>query len=249
MLNQAAMRMLFTADLHYALKQYDWLVANARNFDSIIIGGDLLDLSSPLDSDVQIVVIEKYLTRIRQDTRILVSSGNHDGDSRNAADESVSQWIKDARGRGLFADGDSLEISGNLVTICPWWDGPSTRSELEAQLARAAAEVRGRWVWVHHAPPAGSKVCWTGRRSAGDEFLLEWIKRFTPDIVLSGHIHNSPFYPGGSWVDRIGRTWVFNPGRELGPTPVHIVLDLEAMTAERISTEGRSLQRLAITDG
>jgi Icc-related predicted phosphoesterase len=241
--------MLFTADLHYALKQFDWLVANARRFDPIIIGGDLLDLTSPLDFDVQIVVVEKYLDRMRQETRLAVSSGNHDGDSRNASDESIAQWIRDARAKGLFADGDSLDVAGNLVTICPWWDGPSSRAELEAQLTREAANVRGRWVWVHHAPPAGAKVCWTGRKFAGDEFLLDWIRRFTPDIVLSGHIHNSPFYPDGGWVDRIERTWVFNPGREIGPTPAHIVFDLEAMTAERISIDGRSLQRLAITDG
>ena len=38
------MKMLFVADLHYALKQFDWLVANAANYDSLIIGGDLLDL-------------------------------------------------------------------------------------------------------------------------------------------------------------------------------------------------------------
>jgi Icc-related predicted phosphoesterase len=245
----ATMPMLFTADLHYALKQFDWLVANARNFDPIIIGGDLLDLNSSLDSDVQIVVVEKYLDRISAETRVLVSSGNHDGDSRNDADESVAQWISDARTKGLSVDGDSLEIAGDLITICPWWDGPSSRSELERQLERAAANVRGRWIWVHHAPPAGAKVCWTGRKSVGDEFLLEWIKRFRPDIVLSGHIHNSPFYPDGGWVDRIGPTWVFNPGREIGATPVHIVLDLEAMTAEWISTDGRSLQRLVAANG
>ena len=81
------MTMLFVADLHYALKQFDWLVANAANFDSIIIGGDLLDLGSALDFDVQIMVVEKYLGRIRQKSRLLVSSGNHDGDSRNSADE------------------------------------------------------------------------------------------------------------------------------------------------------------------
>jgi Icc-related predicted phosphoesterase len=242
------MRMLFTADLHYALKQFDWLVANARHFDPVILGGDLLDLSSPLDFDVQIVVVEKYLARLRQETRVLVSSGNHDGDSRNATDESVAQWIQETRARGVFADGDSLELSGTLVTICPWWDGPSSRGELEEQLTRAAAKARERWVWVHHAPPAGSKVSWTGRKSAGDEYLLDWIKRFTPDIVLSGHIHNSPFYPDGDWVDRIGPTWVFNPGRQIGPMPVHIILDLEAMTAEHISIEGRSLQRL-VADG
>ena len=56
------MRMLFVANLHYTLKQLDWLVANAGCYDLVIIGGDLLDLGSALDFDLQIVVVEKYLS-------------------------------------------------------------------------------------------------------------------------------------------------------------------------------------------
>ena len=41
--------MLFVADLHYTLKQLDWLVANAGRFDLVVIGGDLLDIGSALD--------------------------------------------------------------------------------------------------------------------------------------------------------------------------------------------------------
>jgi Icc-related predicted phosphoesterase len=104
----------------------------------------------------------------------------------------------------------------------------------------------GRWIWLHHAPPAGSRVCWTGRHFAGDEFLLAWIKRFGPDLVLSGHIHNAPFLPNGSWVDRIGEAWVFNPGRQPGPWPAYICLDLTAMQAEWISFEGQSVRQLAL---
>lgn len=243
------MRMLFVADLHYALKQFDWLVANASNYDPIIIGGDLLDLASSLDFEVQIVVVEKYLERIRQRTRVLVSSGNHDGDSRSAADESEARWIRDFKGEGFFVDGQSLELPGALVTICPWWDGPASQAELEAQLERDSKKEKGRWIWIHHSPPAGSPVCWTGRKFAGDEFLLGCIQRFKPDIVLSGHIHNSPFHAAGSWVDRIGNTWVFNPGRQIGPCPTYIALDLEAMTAEWVSLEGRSVRQLAMADG
>jgi Icc-related predicted phosphoesterase len=236
--------MLFVADLHYALKQFDWLIANCGNFDPVIIGGDLLDLSSSLDSDVQIVVIEKYLHRIRQMTRLLVSSGNHDGDSRSAADESIAQWIQESRAEGLFVDGDSLELPGALLTICPWWDGPSARAGIEAQLDKDSRRVNGRWIWVHHAPPAESPVCWTGKRHGGDEFLLEWIKKYKPDIVLSGHIHNSPFYPDGAWVDRIGETWVFNPGRQIGPAPSYITIDVDEMNAEWVSMYGQLTKRL-----
>ena len=35
------MKMLFVADLHCTLKQFDWLMANATNYDPIVIGGDL----------------------------------------------------------------------------------------------------------------------------------------------------------------------------------------------------------------
>ena len=245
----AIMRLLFVADLHYALKQFDWVVAQSAGFDVVLIGGDLLDLASALDPDVQIVVVEKYLERIRAQTRLVVSSGNHDGDGRNEADESVAAWLRETRAPGRFVDGDCLELPGVMVSICPWWDGPVTRAEVEAQLERDAARVAGRWIWVHHAPPSGSPVCWNGKKHIGDEYLRGWIERFRPDLVLSGHIHNSPFYPEGAWVDRIGRTWVFNPGRQPGGQPTFIQVDLGAMTAEWSSAEGRSVRDLAVVDG
>ena len=243
------MRLLFVADLHYTLNQFDWVVANAGDYDWVVIGGDLLDLASTLDFDLQIVVVEKYLARLRQKTRLLVSSGNHDGDARNSADESVAGWLREAKAEGLFVDGDSIHLDGTRITVCPWWDGPLSRAELEALLLREAAQVTGKWVWIHHAPPEGSPVSWTGMKSAGDECLRGWIERFQPDMVLCGHIHNAPFYPQGSWVDRIGKTWVFNPGRQIGASPTHISLDLDAMTAEWISFEGESVRQLAVANG
>ena len=243
------MRLLFVADLHYSLKQFDWLTAHAGDYDLAVIGGDLLDLGSALDSDVQIVVVEKYLERIRKKTRLLVSSGNHDGDSHNAAGESVATWLHAARTEGLSVDGDSVAMNGVLVTICPWWDGPISRGEIETMLARETARSREKWVWIHHAPPNRSPVSWTGKKFGGDEPLVDWIGRFRPDIVLSGHIHNSPFHAAGSWVDRIGHTWVFNPGRQPGPSPTYITIELPAMTAHWISAEGESIRQLTMADG
>lgn len=239
------MKMLFVADLHYALKQFDWLSANAANYDPVIIGGDLLDLSSGLDIEVQIVVVEKYLARLRQLTRVVVSSGNHDGDGRNAADESIAQWIQQAKAPQLFVDDDSLYLGETLITICPWWDGPVSRAELEALLARDAAKPRTKWIWIHHAPPSDSPVCWTGKKFAGDEFLAGWIRQYQPDMVFSGHIHNAPFYADGSWVGRMGKTWVFNPGRQPGPCPTHLAIDLENLTVSWISAEGAEVRQLA----
>jgi len=241
------MQLLFVADLHYTLKQFDWLIAKARGFDAVLIGGDLLDLASALDLDTQIVVVEKYLSRLSRDVPLLVSSGNHDGDGRNAARESICRWLRDAKDDQLYVDGDSVVFGETLVTICPWWDGPETREEVEQLLQRDAARPKQKWIWIHHAPPAGSSVCWTGRQSAGDEVLSEWIGRFSPDLVLSGHIHNAPFYPDGSWIDRIGNTWVFNVGRQIGPQPSFLILDLDSMSARWISMDEDDTRRLKLT--
>jgi Icc-related predicted phosphoesterase len=242
----AVMKMLFVADLHYALKQFDWLLGNAARYDAVIIGGDLLDLSSPLDLDVQIVIVGKYLTRLSGQTRVLVSSGNHDGDSRSAADESICQWLREARNGQLYVDGDSVDFNGTLVTICPWWDGPVSRAELAQLLEQEAGRTKDRWIWIHHAPPDRSPVSWSGKKFSGDEFLVGWIERYQPDLVLCGHIHNAPYYPDGSWIDRLGRTWVFNPGRQIGPNPAYLVFDLDKMSVQWVSLEGEYIRELAV---
>ena len=243
------MKMLFVADLHYTLRQFDWLLGVAKNHELIVIGGDLLDLSSVLSVDVQIVVVEKYLRRLRALTRALVCSGNHDLDGHNAAGEAVAAWLQELRTENLFVDGTSAEFFDTLLTICPWWDGPVSRMEVEAQLAMQAGRNWRRWIWVYHAPPSDAAVCWNGREFVGDEFLRGWIERWAPDIVLSGHIHNAPFYKEGSWVDRINKTWVFNVGRQPGPFPTCISLDLDTMTARWTSVEKQSIQRLALMNG
>src|SRR5258708_20282330 len=76
------MRCLIVADLHYSLPQYDWVVQVADWFDVVIIAGDHLDLSSPVDIRAQSVVVRKYIDLLRAKTRLITCSGNHDLHSR-----------------------------------------------------------------------------------------------------------------------------------------------------------------------
>ena len=115
--------------------------------------------------------------------------------------------------------------------MCPWWDGPLVKSRLESQLRDAAAERLQRWIWVHHAPPANSPTSWGGKRFFGDVELVQWIGNYQPSMVISGHVHQSPFIADGSWFDRLGTTWVFNTGLQPGRPPTHIVLDIDDGTA------------------
>lgn len=233
------MRILFVSDLHYALKQFDWLMASAERFGVVAIGGDLLDLSSPVPYDVQIVVVEEYLKKLRRKTRVLVCSGNHDGDRCNEADESVAGWLLKVRNDELFVDFDHVRLGETLVTVCPWWNGPVGRLNVENLLADGANMERARWVWIHHVPPDRMRVSWNGRRHLGDRGVNALIRQYRPDLVLSGHVHNAPFYgPNGSWIDRIGPTWVMNPGRQIGAEPSSITLDLQTMNASWASLDG-----------
>lgn len=238
------MRYLILADIHYSLPQYDWIVAVAGYFDVVIIAGDHLDIASTVDWRAQTVVVKKYVDRIRAKTRLITCSGNHDLDSHDASGEKVAKWIRDFRDRDIPADDQSVFIDDTLFTICPWWEGPTTRQRVEDQIAADALKEKRRWYWVYHAPPDNSPTSWTGQRHFGDTALVEWIERYQPDLVFSGHVHQSPFAKGGSWVDRIGSTWVFNAGRSYGAPPAHIVLDTDVGEAVWISAAGLQSVRL-----
>ena len=233
------MRCLVVADLHYSLPQFDWLVSAAPHFDLVVIAGDALDIGSIVDFRAQIVVVQKYLELLADKTRIILCSGNHDLDERDEAGEKISKWIGALGDLHIAHDGESLTIGNTVFTICPWWDGPRVKEKIGQQLEDAAhASHQNRWIWVHHAPALNSPTSWGGKRSFGDAELVQWIAAYQPDMVLSGHVHQSPFIADGSWYDKLGKTWVFNVGQQAGRPPTHIMLDLDQNKAYWFSAYG-----------
>jgi Icc-related predicted phosphoesterase len=238
-------RILLVSDLHYSLPQFDWVVDNASSFDLVVLAGDHLDISSPVALDAQSVVVLRYFSLIRDATHMAASSGNHDLTGPDAHGEQAALWLDNARQAGIPTDGDSLHFADTLVTVCPWWDGPVGRDALAAELAAASAERPSRWIWIYHWPPLGSPTCWTGRKDYGDTELGGWIDTYKPDLVLTGHVHEPPFKPTGSWADRRGDTWIFNPGHQIGPVPTHIEIDLANDSAVWRSLLGEEQLRMA----
>ena len=240
------MRVLLVSDLHYSLKQFDWVVGVASDYDLVMLGGDQLDIRSYVAPDTQIAVVLEYVSRIAAKTAVAVCSGNHDLNARNELDEQAAEWLRAAREAGAYTDGTSVAIDDVYLTVCPWWDGPRSREAFDRTLAAESDRVGDRrWIWLYHAPPDNSPTSWTGKRHYGDTALNAWIQRYQPALVCCGHIHDSPFVSDGGWTDTIGATRVVNAGREGGPVPAHVVIDTADDTLEWSSSEGRDEVPLA----
>ena len=112
------MRILVASDLHYRLKQYDWLLRAVEGYDLLIIAGDLLDMAGFASIDAQIVVVLKYMRRLQDQIPLMVCSGNHDCDDKNQAGEFVATWLGKARGERVWVDGQSISLQGDLYTTC-----------------------------------------------------------------------------------------------------------------------------------
>ena len=219
------MKILHVADLHYDLKKFDWVVDVAPEVDLVVLAGDHLEIANQIARPAQAVVIRKYFQRINKLTKLIVCSGNHDLDEKDEFGELIAKWVSNARLFGISTDGDTLKFGDTLISICPWWDGENAQYDVSEQLERDAQNLTGRWIWIHHAPPEDSPTSWDGKMCYGDEELRRWIKRFQPDLVLSGHVHQSPYMKDGSWADRIGKTWIFNGGHQPGRVPSHVLID------------------------
>jgi Icc-related predicted phosphoesterase len=230
-------RILAIADLHYALRQFDWVGEHLEEFDLLVLAGDLLDLGSAVDLDVQEVIVEKYLRRFASQRVLLSSSGNHDIHETRKNGERAATWMESLKSPNFARDYESYSRGDVLFTICPWWDGPDTRLKTEQRLEHDAAKIKQTWIWLHHNPPLGTAIAWTGKTDGGDAVALEWIQRYQPDFVFSGHIHNAPFYAAGSWNTQLGKSLVFNAGKQPGGEPTHIILDLESRRAVWSSLE------------
>ena len=89
------------------------------------------------------LVVQKYVELLRDRTRVVICSGNHDLDSRDEFGEKTARWVGRCRHDRVSSDGDTLLIDDILLTICPWWDGPLARERVGAQLAAAAEHRKG----------------------------------------------------------------------------------------------------------
>ena len=110
------MRVLLVSDLHYRLRQFDWLLERAVAVDAVMIAGDLLDIRSQVALDVQAVAVRAALRELAAETTLFVASGNHDLDGRDDAGEKVAHWMAQLGALGVHGDYSSVPLGDDLVT-------------------------------------------------------------------------------------------------------------------------------------
>jgi uncharacterized protein len=133
-------------------------------------------------------------------------------------------------GQGVELDG-----RGEFVPLDDLVDYLSAKPSIGEELERLEAQLQlgemARSVWMLHQPPfgLGLDICEDGRQ-VGSPTVLEFIKDHQPLLGCSGHIHESPYRPGGRWMAQVGRTIWVQPGQmghRLHYACVEILDDLE----------------------
>ncbi|MBM4259497.1 MAG: hypothetical protein FJ147_26805 [Deltaproteobacteria bacterium] len=125
------------------------------------------------------------------------------------ADEDHVECLIQYRAKGLTvsADGRWVEIDDLRKHLL---SSPSLGQRLKALADQLTTFELARSIWLVHQPPIelGMDIVGDGQQ-VGSPTLLNWINTRQPLLGVSGHIHESPYQPGGRWISVVGDTvWV-----------------------------------------
>lgn len=244
------MKIFLTSDLHGEVSDYRWIAEHARDYDLVCIAGDLIDAFDRRGLYPQIERVSDWCQEMRRlGVPVALCSGNHDafdarfdctlrGNSQTSHQSLIEalrqqpNWLQVLFADSVAVDGDTRRCGKEgdeiLVTCLPYDFGVGDQLSPEGVWDNALAihrHSRLPWLVLHHEPPMDCRVggCY------GSQWIREKLEEAMPDYLLSGHIHSKPFEEGGSWSDRIGKTWCFNPGKPeycpVAMAPNHILLD------------------------
>ena len=221
------MRLLLTADLHYRLHWFCWLVEQAPDFDLIWIAGDLLDMFKAETRLEQAREVRSLIRVLADAVPVALCSGNHDNAGRLVSHDRASayKWFIDlGTHRNIITDGSTRKLEKLIVTTIPYHCSKEEKSIWLDRGSTIRRQTGMPWIVLHHVPAKH------GLRVSGEELeASELLAAYQPDYFVSGHDHAFPYTSGQSWNQKLGEARVLVPGQLLrAPSPNYIELDTES---------------------
>ena len=109
------MKLLITADLHFRLHWFRWLIEQAPDFDLVCIAGDLLDMFRSETRLEQSCEIARLIRKLADLVPVAVCSGNHDNAGRLVSHDRV--WVRLESRRTQYSL--SLLPAARLCSVLP----------------------------------------------------------------------------------------------------------------------------------
>lgn len=214
------MKILHVADLHFRQQWFEWVAAQANQFDAVCIAGDLLNMW--ITRDVSLRAQTKWIrdwVGYRFKGRLFVCSGNHDWWTADEITDTDANggWLRKLGRSEVTCDNHGASI-GDLHFFCHAYAARAPLPPVEAR----------QWILLHHEPPSSCAAAVTGDSGVdlGSPHLREQISMAAtpPLLVLSGHVHRPK-----SWRGESGRSIVLNPTYdEEASFPNHLKIDFSS---------------------
>ena len=173
--------------------------AKKEDVDLVILAGDLTHMG---ESDTK----ELIGPFVKENKKVLLIPGNWD--SPGTAEFLAQKYSPDAKNlHGYSIEKGDLGIFGAGGSEGPG-PGATTDKEILETLEKAHSRIekRGKKIMLTHMHPTCSESEFSGVR--GSKSITKAIKKFKPDVLLHGHIHE-----GGGIEEKIGDTQVINVSR------------------------------------
>jgi hypothetical protein len=191
-------KILAASDLHGESKQAKALARKAEkeNVDLVVLCGDITGFSETKN------IIKPFKDK---DKNVLIIPGNWD--SFATADFLANVYgIKNIHGYSAIYENIGFFGAGGAEGPGP---GRISEKELLENLKKAHSDLKGieKKIMVTHMHPSSSKSEFSG--VPGSPSITKAIKKFKPEILLHGHIHEA-----AGMEEKIGDTRVINVGKK-----------------------------------
>lgn len=185
------MLVLYFSDVHESERALEWLSTHAKEYDAIIVGGDLIRYN--------LHYMERFFNLISSlKKKTYYVPGNAD-----PPDIKTPENVVPLHGRKESIDNLSIGgLGGSNIT--PF----NTRFELtDEQASNILSSIGTVDILVSHCPPIGTECDRSiSGRHLGSKVVRNYVETIRPQLVLSGHVHEARA------IDKIGGTTIVNPG-------------------------------------